>query len=209
MRNSESRLKASKSPDRQLYLGFANTMHNYGSDEPRDDLRNLPDLIAWLRKAGAITDRDARRLLQKASDRPQEATTTFKQAIALREAIYRIFSAAVKGAAPEVTDLAVFNSALSEALAHSRIAAMANGFVWEWRGEEKVSLERLLWPIVRSAANFLTSGEVARLKECAGKDCTWLFIDKSKNQTRRWCDMKGCGNRAKWRRHYERKRLAR
>jgi predicted RNA-binding Zn ribbon-like protein len=52
----------------------------------------------------------------------------------------------------------------------------------------------------------LTSDKLSRVRQCQGENCTWLFLDTSKNHTRRWCEMKVCGNRVKARRHYERKR---
>jgi predicted RNA-binding Zn ribbon-like protein len=203
---NKSRRKTVTSPDEPLCLAFANTIHNYGSNEPRDDLTNYSRLVEWNLQRGVISNRESRRLLLEASRHPKAATTAFKQAIGLREVIYQILSATLKGAASQVTHLAVFNSALAEALFNSRIIEKEDRFAWSWDDSES-PLTWLVWPIVRSAAELLTSGELARLRGCAGIDCTWLFLDRSKNQTRRWCDMKGCGNRAKLRRHYERQRL--
>jgi predicted RNA-binding Zn ribbon-like protein len=62
----------------------------------------------------------------------------------------------------------------------------------------------MLAPIVRAAAELLTSDDRARIRECGSETCFWLFMDHSKNGTRRWCDMKVCGNREKARRHYRR-----
>jgi predicted RNA-binding Zn ribbon-like protein len=69
-----------------------------------------------------------------------------------------------------------------------------------------VQLERPLWPILRSAADLLTSPEVHAVKECGSDRCSWLFVDRSRTHRRRWCDMKSCGNRAKARRHYQKTR---
>ena len=63
----------------------------------------------------------------------------------------------------------------------------------------------MLWPVAWSAAELLAQGPLERIRECPGQDtCGWLFLDLSKNASRRWCDMRVCGNRAKARRHYER-----
>jgi predicted RNA-binding Zn ribbon-like protein len=67
-------------------------------------------------------------------------------------------------------------------------------------------LHRLLWPIAESAAELLTSQEVSSIRLCEAPDCDWLFLDNSRNRSRRWCDMKICGNREKARRHYRRSR---
>ncbi|MCL6613391.1 MAG: CGNR zinc finger domain-containing protein [Firmicutes bacterium] len=79
------------------------------------------------------------------------------------------------------------------------------GFAWKWGGEGK-ALDRMLWPVVRSAAELLISGDRERVRECAAEGCGWLFLDASRNTRRKWCAMTSCGNRAKARRYYERKR---
>ncbi|MBI4413448.1 MAG: CGNR zinc finger domain-containing protein, partial [candidate division NC10 bacterium] len=78
-------------------------------------------------------------------------------------------------------------------------------FAWRWTGDGQ-RLDRMLWAVTRSAADLLTSGELAAVRECEAETCAWLFMDRSRNRSRRWCDMKACGNRAKARRHYERKK---
>ena len=70
--------------------------------------------------------------------------------------------------------------------------------------DDEGALDRPLWPVLRSAAALLTSDDIARIRECAAERCAWLFIDHSRNRSRRWCDMRDCGNRAKARRHYAR-----
>jgi len=78
-------------------------------------------------------------------------------------------------------------------------------FAWGWDFYQ-AALDDIIWPVVRSAADLLTSDTLPMLRICAADDCQWLFMDTSKNQTRRWCNMKSCGNRAKARRHIERKK---
>jgi predicted RNA-binding Zn ribbon-like protein len=82
------------------------------------------------------------------------------------------------------------------------------GFRWGW-DEESDSLTKVLWPVAKAAADLLTSEGHAlkRLHQCAASDCGWLFIDMSRNHSRRWCDMSNCGNVAKARRHYHRKKV--
>ena len=146
-------------------------------------------------------------LLQEAARRPAQAAAVLEQAIALREAIYRIFSAVAHKLPPEAADLDNLNAALSEALSRSQIIPAADGFAWDWSGDG--ALDQMLWPIARSAADLLTSEEIHRIGECADdRGCGWLFLDMSRNHSRRWCDMKDCGNRAKASRHYQRQRVA-
>jgi predicted RNA-binding Zn ribbon-like protein len=125
--------------------------------------------------------------------------------MALREAVYRIFSAVAGSRSPQPADLAILNATLAAALASLRIVTMGNGFIWVWGGGEE-ALDRVVWPVALSAAGLLTSGERRAVRECAATNCAWLFLDTTRNRSRRWCDMKVCGNRAKARRHYERKK---
>ncbi|MFQ5811708.1 MAG: CGNR zinc finger domain-containing protein [Anaerolineae bacterium] len=189
-----------------LSLDFANTAEWHASDHPDEGLNSYPDLVSWAQHVGILTDREAGRLLQKAGRHPADASAVLDRAISLREAIYRIFSAAAVGRLPEAADLAVLNAALSEALTHLRIVRMEEDFAWDWTGDED-ALDQMLWPVVRSAADLLTSEELHRVGQCADdRGCGWLFLDTSRNHSRQWCAMKDCGNRAKARRHYERER---
>lgn len=190
----------------RLCLDFANTVHSFYAEEKRDELKSYADLVEWSREAGVITDAEARRLLREANAHPVKANRALERAKALRDAIFKIFAATASERSPARDDLLTLNSVLAESLTHARVVAGADGFVWGWAEED--ALDRLLWPLARSAADLLTSDELSRTRECGGEDCTWLFMDTSKNRSRRWCDMKGCGNRAKSRRHYERRRAA-
>jgi predicted RNA-binding Zn ribbon-like protein len=143
--------------------------------------------------------------VRNAEVHPAQASAVLDQAIALRETIYRIFSAVATGRSPEAADLAALNAAISQAMAHLRIIETPAGFVWGWDGGDD-ALDQMLWPVVRSAADLLTSKELERVGECAEHQrCGWLFLDVSRNHSRRWCSMELCGNRAKVRRHYQRK----
>ena len=130
----------------------------------------------------------------------------YADAVTVREALYRVFSAVAAGATAPAGDLATLNEALADGFAHSRLEPDGDGYHWAWQIDPP-ALDRMLWPVLRSAVDLLTSGELDRVKECPGlDDCGWLFFDTSKNGSRRWCSMEGCGNRAKGRRHYQRTR---
>ncbi len=191
----------------RLCLDFVNTLDgSRETGETQEKLVSYGDLVAWGREAGVVTEREARTLLREAARNPGGAARALARARALREAVYEIFYAVAHGRrAPSKTDLAVLNAELSEAMAQSRVVRTDDGFGWDWSTKDE-ALERVIWPVARSAAELLTSGEVGRTRVCEAGDCSWLFMDLSKNRSRRWCDMKNCGNRAKSRRHYERKR---
>ena len=189
-------------------LDFANTADWHASDHPIETLTSYSELVAWSVHAGILTGHQSRQMLTEAERLPADSNTVLNRAIALREAIYRIFSAITRGHEPEAGDLAVLNAELSRTLAQSRIVLTAEGFTWEWAGGE-VALDRMLWPVVRDAADLLTSGDLARVGQCADGKCGWLFLDTSRNRSRRWCSMEDCGNRAKARRHYQRSHRSR
>ncbi len=190
----------------KLCLDFANTVSNHTPDRPGERLTSYARLVSWGRLAGALTEEQAHRLLKEAARRPSDAASTLEWAIALREAIYRIFSAAAARRSPEPSDLAMLNAAL-KAMSMSQIIQANGGFVWTWKEDEE-ALDRMVWPVVRSAAELLTSGELSLVRECASETCGWLFMDNSRNRSRRWCDMKSCGNRAKVRRYYHRRKAS-
>jgi predicted RNA-binding Zn ribbon-like protein len=187
----------------RLGLDFANTADWHASDQPVEFLTSYRELVAWSRHVGILTEHQVQHLLNEGARRPTDATAVLARAIALREAIYRIFSAVSHGHGPRAADLAVLNAELTTALAQSRIVPAAEGFVWAWAGRDD-ALDRMLWPVVHDVADLLTSGDLDRVGQCADDRCGWLFVDVSRNRSRRWCSMEACGNRAKARRHYQR-----
>ncbi|MBN1318737.1 MAG: CGNR zinc finger domain-containing protein [Anaerolineales bacterium] len=188
----------------RLCLDFVNTVDWRGSDQPIESLNSYEDLLVWSRREGILPEYKFNNLVVKAESSSDAAGAVFERALILREAIYRIFSTIPAGLAADNKDLAIFNDEVSRMLAHSHIIPSAEGFTWAWAGGE-YALDELLWHVVRDAADLLTSSEVSRLGKCADEKCGWLFLDTSRNRSRRWCSMKDCGNRAKARRHYQRK----
>jgi predicted RNA-binding Zn ribbon-like protein len=190
----------------RLCLDFANTVDWRTAAQPHELLTSYADLVAWGQRTGIVSEGTARRLLEESARGPTQAAAVLERAIVLREAIYRIFSAVVAEHAPEAADIATLNRALAETMSRLQLAWTADGFARCWSGDED-ALDQVLWPVVRSAAELLTSDELGRVGVCAGDGCGWLFFDTSKNRSRRWCSMQDCGNRAKARRHYRRRRV--
>jgi predicted RNA-binding Zn ribbon-like protein len=188
-----------------LCLDFANTVDDRTEVHPQELLNSYNDLVSWSEQAHVLTEQEAQRLLEKAARRPSEASRVLKRAVAIREAIFRIFKAVAEDASPEDEDLVSLSNAVADAQNHAQIVLKANGFIWNWAGNAG-DLDRMLWPVVRSAADFLTSDELDTVRVCASDSCNWLFLDTSKNHSRRWCNMKSCGNREKARRFYSRKK---
>ncbi len=190
-----------------LCLDCANTTGWRPQPGDEECLRDYEDLVAWAEHAGALDGAESRDLLRAAEANPRKATAAHRRAIALREAIYRVFSAAAAYRSPDPGDVDLLNKAVDDAYRHLCLTPVAGGFTWEWRGAEG-ALELPLWKVARSAADLLVSPELGRVRECAGEKCDWLFLDASRNRSRRWCDMAACGNRAKARRNYARRRSA-
>ncbi len=212
-----------------LSLDFANTLEWRGSSRERDWLTGYEALVAWAQRAGALDAGEAEELRAYADWAPGSAAEVLAEARALREAVYRVAAALAAGGAAGETPLADhvadvvaddvadnlenLNRRLAPLLGETRLSATAGAvpkatrggpvpvrLVPIWGGASD-DLARVLWPVARSAFDLLTGGAAGRLRECAGRDCHWLFLDRSKNGSRRWCAMSNCGNLAKARRH--------
>ena len=189
----------------RLCLDLPNTLSRRVTAAPVELLATYGHLVAWARLAGLVDDAVSAALLAEAARRPDEARRVLRRALALREAIYAAMHATVEDRPVPADALATINAEAARAGAHARIVPADSGFAWSW-DEGGPSLDRPLWPVARSTAELLTSPELSQVRECAADDCGWLFVDTSKNHSRRWCDMAVCGNRAKARRHYARTR---
>lgn len=187
-------------------LDFANTLGGMHTAPTHEHLVEYRDLVDFGRSAGTISPSLARRLVEEADRQPARATAVLRRAIALREAIWRVFDAFAKDARAEPSDLAVLHREDLNALAHVRYKQSGASADYEWSDE--IELDRPVWAIARSADDLLRSKELTWVRECGSATCEWLFVDKSRNHTRRWCDMNDCGSEAKVRRFRQRQRRA-
>ena len=187
-----------------LCLDFTNTVDNRFSN-PKELLNSYNDLLLWSQQAQLLTEDEALQLRKEAERHRKEAGVVLQRAIDLREALYRIFLVVARGSSPEKSDLSVLNTEFSEAMSRACIVPAKDSLTLDWADKER-ALDRMLWTIARSAADLLTSKGLDDVRVCAAEDCRWLFLDTSKNHSRRWCDMKSCGNRAKVRKHYSSKK---
>jgi predicted RNA-binding Zn ribbon-like protein len=189
-----------------ICLAFANTLAWRGSAAPVETLGDFAALITWAQASAALPAPTARKLASWAGEHPSKATKVFAEAIALREAIYRISRALASGEPDRNQDFAALSRALSEAPARRQLARSRAGYAWQIDlgkiGGAGLPAATLLAPVLWSAADLMVGGARRRIRQCANHACLWLFVDESKNGTRRWCDMASCGNRAKARRHY-------
>lgn len=193
-------------PRNAMGLEFANTVAWRGSS-PAESLHNFSDLVKWCAEAGSISVSVAQEIRKWPEKHPKRAAEIFAEAIALREAIYRVFHSIALNAKPDEADLDTLNRALRDAPRRATVQRMGEGFGWQL-AESKPSATTLLALVIWSAGDLLVGPQLARLRECSNDKCLWLFLDDSKNGTRRWCSMQACGNRAKAHRHYLRQKRA-
>ncbi|MEW5725686.1 MAG: ABATE domain-containing protein [Thermodesulfobacteriota bacterium] len=187
-------------------LDFTNTTSSRAAAHPAEYLTSYGALVDWSLHAGLLSREEAGRLRQAGVRRPAKAAAVLARALEVREILFRLFSALAQKKAPHEDDLEGLNRALSDTLGRLRVQRVKNRFAWGW-AKDPDALEAMLWPIVRSAAELLTRPESSQVGQCANSPyCQWLFLDKSKNNSRRWCSMDLCGSRDKVKRYYRRKK---
>jgi predicted RNA-binding Zn ribbon-like protein len=189
-----------------LALDFVNTRGGQPGPSPDDEaLHDYDDLVAWARHAGTLTEDEAHRLLRRARHNPDDARRTFRRAVRVRQYLDELFGAVAMGDPPPDRSVAALRSDEAEALARAELVGGEGGFAWSWAHDHE--LARPLRPIVHAAVTLLTGGPLQRVKRCHG--CRWLFIDESRNRSRRWCSMDDCGTDEKVRRYLARRAAAR
>jgi predicted RNA-binding Zn ribbon-like protein len=184
-------------PRDDLCLAFANTLCWRGSSAPVEALGDGAALLDWIAASRPVAPALRRRVVAQ----PGGAGALLGAALALREAIYRIFANVAAGDSVPARDLAALNRALAQAPPRARIARAGAGWAWQVAPAGPLA-PALLAPVLWSAGDLLAGAARRDVRRCANDQCLWLFLDHSKGGTRRWCDMASCGNRAKARRHY-------
>jgi predicted RNA-binding Zn ribbon-like protein len=183
-----------------LALDFTNTVGDRGGTA--DEHFNVyGDVVSWAEARGVIRHAEARRLGEEAARRPGAARDALAAVLALREALYRVIDAASFGRKPSSADLATINTEVGAAFSRAHLKVEAEGLSLAFEPAGRSTLAAVvLDPIIRAAVDLLTTDALARVRRCADESCAWLFLDTTRSGTRRWCDMKECGNRNKVRR---------
>jgi predicted RNA-binding Zn ribbon-like protein len=191
-----------------LYLGghpgldFVNTVDWTPHGLVEEQLVEYGDLLRWAQGAGLISKKLAAALQDTAAKSPAAKDLALASARHTRWVMRRLFASLADGRLDQQA-LAAFNEILNESARRLMLsgarAPNRPGLQWQWRGLES-SCEAPLWPVVWAAAQLLTSADTALIKECGGHNCGWLFVDRSRNGLRRWCQMSTCGTREKSRR---------
>jgi predicted RNA-binding Zn ribbon-like protein len=197
-----------------LALDFANTVDDPEGPERYDHAGTYPELVAWSARIGMLRLDQAEALLTAAQEHPRARSAALKRAHLLREILIGTFTevAAINSGQSAVTEgstpagrWAELRPFVADAMAHAELAW--NGSTDQLRWAEMTRLDAMLSPVGLAAGDLITSAQLSRVKKCAG--CPWLFLDQSKNLSRRWCAMNDCGTHEKIRRYVTRRAAAR
>jgi predicted RNA-binding Zn ribbon-like protein len=167
-----------------------------------DLLPGFPELVRWLRATGALDERGARRALERWND-TAEGVAAWREAVAFRAALRAGVERLLAGKPVGEATVREINRVLAARPAYPRLVREGSRYV---RRSEPVgeSARQLLAPVAESAAWLLTEGDLGLVRRCGGEGCVLVFYDGTKNRTRRWCSMEGCGSRAKAAAYYRR-----
>jgi predicted RNA-binding Zn ribbon-like protein len=187
-------------------LDLVNSLDNrFRADGPNENLVHYNDLLRFLGETGLLDSEQIRRLNNAASEK-HRADQVLGAVKELREASAAVFYAAIEERTPAPEDVQTLERHFHEAARHRELHwnAPAN-MVWRWNRHAETDPNLPLWLLAQSVSDMLLSPDAAKVRTCAVDTCRWLFLDTSKNHTRRWCNMKVCGNRMKARRFQARR----
>jgi predicted RNA-binding Zn ribbon-like protein len=190
-------------------LALANSILWRRSATPRELIHGYDDVVEHLSSIGSLAPDDGAALRAAAAEHPAESGAALERTLGLRELLFRLLSSVAAGEEPAAADLETFNAAAAEALSRSTVEPAGAGFRRGWSAEGAGLLDVPSWEVARDARELLLDPDaLGRLKQCPGPECGWLFLDESRNRSRRWCDPRLCGNRERVKSHYRRRRAS-
>jgi predicted RNA-binding Zn ribbon-like protein len=179
-------------------LDLVNTLDwRFRPGEPEELLKSYGAVLHFAEESDLLSSKQARRLLRATSG--SDARRVLQESIELREALAQVFYAGLDGNIPDPAPIKTLERYFKAARAHQKLRWKRTGLAWKWP-EIGSDPEIPLWLFASSAARLMFSDDARRVRDCNNPECRWLFLDTSKNHTRRWCDMRICGNRMKARR---------
>lgn len=201
-----------KSPRFELIAGnaavdFVNTVGGLRPARSKEKLNTFEDLLDWAVQAQVVTSGERRLLARDAAARPAEAARALEHARAYREAVHSVLSAAIDGHPAPTEDLSLLEAEVRQAWAGRRLRRTDAGYAWE--GPDTLHPDAIVRRLALATAELLTGPAAEKLRVCEAVhsgECGWLYLDQTRNHSRRWCEMESCGNRHKARRHYARVR---
>lgn len=180
-------------------LDLVNTLDNrFRKTGPEELLASYDDLLRFASQSGLLAERQAKKLKRLEASQTGRAKV-LRQVKELRETLAAIAYARLDGKDLPGSALVTIEEYFKEASSHRHLAVDQLQLVWSWNGLG-CQIAAPMWLLAQATADFLLSDLSSQLRRCASETCRWLFLDTSKNHTRRWCDMKVCGNRMKARR---------
>jgi predicted RNA-binding Zn ribbon-like protein len=184
-----------------LALDLANTVDDPLGPARHDHAATYPDLIRWSLRVGTLDEERAAQLRRAAEHVPGAAEAALQRAHELREILGDVFGAVADGADDLAARWTRLRPFASDAVAAAGLDTGSGTHRWSWPGVD--DLEVVLHPVAAAAADLLVSADLGRVKRCAR--CPWLYVDRSKNRSRRWCDMADCGTAEKMGRYVARR----
>ncbi len=186
-------------------LDFVNTVDLRPLASRKELLATYADVPSWARQAGLLTREQEAALVKKASRDREAAERARKRLVEARECLFQVLIAFVEGKDVPGDALDRWNRLVRRAAERFELVPLRERFAWR-SASDPGELDFLMWTIVHAAVALLTGPEAPRIRSCASESCDWMFLDRSRRGNRRWCDMTVCGNRAKARRFYARRR---
>jgi predicted RNA-binding Zn ribbon-like protein len=186
-----------------LCLDFVNTVHSRVNPTTIDYIKDYGDLLRWLGKCAAVPNIVLSELKERCAADMGGTEKVLKQAREVRDLLYRVVSALAAGRSPQAADLNRFQGLVEKTWRYLLIEPGENSWEWRWSAQE-LDLGHPVRLVIKSAAELLLSDSATRIKECSA--CGWVFLDRSKNGSRRWCSMETCGSIDKASRYYYRKK---
>jgi predicted RNA-binding Zn ribbon-like protein len=180
-------------------LDLVNTLDwRFRKDGAEELLNSYGDLLRFTEQSQLLASAESRRLQRSAGERT--GAQTVEHCRQLREALAEIFYTKLDGGEPPAAARKTLETYFQAARRGQKLNwDHSPRLEWEWpKTEDDPALP--VWALALSAADLMTSDAADRVRACGNSECRWLFLDTSKNHTRRWCDMKLCGNRIKARR---------
>jgi predicted RNA-binding Zn ribbon-like protein len=182
-------------------LELVNTLDMRFSGETIELIPTYKDLLRLCTQLNLLSAQQAGRLARNVDEKT--AQRVLASTVELREALAAVLYSRIDGSKVPAAEVEKLERHFQSAAVHRRLLAGASHWYWSWSGAERKA-EIPLWILAQAATDLLVSSDAELIKDCGDPTCRWLFLDISKNHTRRWCDMKTCGNRMKARRHQAR-----
>ena len=188
-----------------LALDFTNTSSGRGTPRHIEHIRDFDTLMQWVEHARVVTIPDCARVRASVARKTSAVAVIMKRALETREMIWQLGTVLAQSRNVPADLRAALATAHAVNLAHAEIKDRDGTFIWSWDVQRNVQAA-ILGPITLSALTLLMDMDLSRTKRCEGTACGWLFFDATKNKSRRWCEMRVCGNRFKVRAARQRKR---